>query len=178
MGKKNLTFVYIEIEKNKFYRNKTLISLKDINIQKILVSNNISFGEKNYRYFIGYLYKDHKVKPLHIMLPKTSAYVKSYDGQSKWMNYLLIEDGGLIDKYNNIWDKVSADMKKEFDNKSVYNREFLKTKIKSHGDEVPDFHDQKIFKTYSNHTCLAVISLDSSLQKDENYYPQVFLKEF
>ena len=29
----------------------------------------------------------------------------------------------------------------------------------------------------SNHTCLAIISLDSALKKDENYYPQVFLKE-
>ena len=29
----------------------------------------------------------------------------------------------------------------------------------------------------SNHTCLAVISLDFILQKDESYYPQVFLKE-
>ena len=29
----------------------------------------------------------------------------------------------------------------------------------------------------SSHTCLAVISLDSTLKKDENYYPQVFLKE-
>ena len=29
----------------------------------------------------------------------------------------------------------------------------------------------------SNHTFLAVISLDSALKKDENYYPQVFLKE-
>ena len=29
----------------------------------------------------------------------------------------------------------------------------------------------------SNHTCLAIISLDSALTKDENYYPQVFLKE-
>ena len=28
----------------------------------------------------------------------------------------------------------------------------------------------------SNHTCLAVISLDSALKKDENYYSQVFLK--
>ena len=26
-------------------------------------------------------------------------------------------------------------------------------------------------------TCLAVISLDSALKKDDNYYPQVFLKE-
>ena len=29
----------------------------------------------------------------------------------------------------------------------------------------------------SNHTCLAVIDFDSALKKDENYYPQVFLKE-
>ena len=29
----------------------------------------------------------------------------------------------------------------------------------------------------SNHTCLAVISLDSALKKDDNYYVQVFLKE-
>ena len=29
----------------------------------------------------------------------------------------------------------------------------------------------------SNHACLAVISLDSALIKDENYYPQVFLKD-
>ena len=29
----------------------------------------------------------------------------------------------------------------------------------------------------SNHTCLAVINLDSALKKYENYYPQVFLKE-
>ena len=29
----------------------------------------------------------------------------------------------------------------------------------------------------SNHTCLAVFSLDSALKKDENYYQQVFLKE-
>ena len=28
----------------------------------------------------------------------------------------------------------------------------------------------------TTHTCLAVISLDSSLKKDENYYPQKFLE--
>ena len=32
-------------------------------------------------------------------------------------------------------------------------------------------------KMDSNHTCLAVISLDSALKKDENYYPQVLLKQ-
>ena len=32
-----------------------------------------------------------------------------------------------------------------------------------------------IKKADSNHTCLAVISLDSALKKDDNYYPQVLL---
>ena len=44
------------------------------------------------------------------MLPKTSVYVKSYDGHTIWM-YFLIEDDDLSEKYNNIWDKVSTDIK-------------------------------------------------------------------
>ena len=32
-------------------------------------------------------------------------------------------------------------------------------------------------KLDSNHTFLAIISLDSALKKDDNYYLQVFLKE-
>ena len=53
----------------------------------------------------------------------------------------------------------------------------MKNKIKSHCDEVTDFWNKKISKVDSNHTCFAVISLDSTLKKNENYYPQVFLKE-
>ena len=82
----------------------TPIFLKDVDIEKVLVSNKISFGEKNYKYFIGYLYNDNKAKPLNIMLPSTSAYVKSYDGQTNWM-YFLIEHDELLEKYNTIWDK-------------------------------------------------------------------------
>ena len=48
---------------------------------------------------------------LYIMLPKTSTYVKSYDGKTKWM-YFLIENDDLLKKYNTIWDKVSADIKR------------------------------------------------------------------
>ena len=90
--------------------------------------------------------------------------------------YFLIEDDDLLRKYNTIYDKVSADIKKEFDSEPVYSKEYLKTKINSNGDEVTDFYDRKI-KVDFNQTCLAVISLDSALKKDGNYYPQVFLKE-
>ena len=34
------------------------------------------------------------------------------NGQTKWM-YFLIEDDELLEKYNAIWDKVSADIKKK-----------------------------------------------------------------
>ena len=43
----------------------------------------------------------------------------------------------------------------------------MKTKIKSHADEVTGFYDREIPKVDSNHTCLVVISLDSALKKDE-----------
>ena len=56
-------------------------------------------------------------------------------------------------------------LKKEFDSKSFYNKEFLKTKIKAHGDEVIDFFDKTFTKVDYNDTCIAVISLDSALKK-------------
>ena len=110
------------------------------------------------------------------MLPKTSAHLKSYDGQTKWM-YFLIEHDEFLEKYNTIWDKVSSDIKKEFDSKPVCNKSYLKTKIKLHGNEVTDFYDKKYPKLDSNHTYLTVISLDSALKKGDCYYPQVLLKE-
>ena len=70
----------------------------------------------------------------------------------------MIEDDDLLEKYNTVWDKVSADIKEEFNSKPGYNKEFFKTKIKSHGDEVTDFYDKQIPKVDSDHTYLAVIS--------------------
>ena len=48
------------------------------------------------------------------MLPKTSAYVKVCDGKTRLM-YFSIEDGDLLNEYNNIWNKVSNSIKKELD---------------------------------------------------------------
>ena len=53
----------------------------NIDIEKVLVSNKISFGKKNYKYFIGYLHNGNKIKPLNIMLLKTSTYVKIMMGK-------------------------------------------------------------------------------------------------
>ena len=41
-------------------------------------------------------------------------YHESYDNQTKWMQ-VLIEDYDLLKNYNEIWNKVNADIKKELD---------------------------------------------------------------
>ena len=56
---------------------KVLYFLEDVDIDKVLACNKISLAEKNSKYFIGYLHDDYKTKPLHIMVPRTSTYVKS-----------------------------------------------------------------------------------------------------
>ena len=55
------------------------------------------------------MYNNYKVKPLHIMPPKMGTYVQCYDGQIKWM-YFLIEDNDLLKKYTTLWDKASTDV--------------------------------------------------------------------
>ena len=110
------------------------------------------------------------------MFPKTRVYIKSYDNQTKW-TYFLIKSDDLFQKYNTILDNASADIKEELDSEPVYNKKFLKTKIKSIGDEVTYFHDKEIPKVVYNFTSLAVISLECALKEDENYYPQVLSKE-
>ena len=123
---------------------------------------------------IKYVFQKKKKKDLNLSMfnmiagineSKTLTKYISCEFKWKWM-YILIEDDDLLEKYSTFWDKVSSDIKKELDREHVYNKIFLKTKIRSHGDEVEDFCDEKIPKVNSNHTCLAVISLDSALKKD------------
>ena len=93
----------------------------------------------------------------------------------------MIEDDDLLKKYytiRNIFKNVNECIKYELYSELAYKFEkFSKTKIKSYGDEASDFHDKEIPEMGSNHTCLAVISLDSALKKDKNYFSQMFLKE-
>ena len=51
------------------------------------MSSMVSSGAKNDKYFSGYKDDDHQMKPVRIMLGKTSVYVKSFDGETKWMYF-------------------------------------------------------------------------------------------
>ena len=80
----------MELKKIFFTTIRLLLFLVDVDNENILASNKTSFGEKNYKYFIGCLCNDHKVNPLHLMLSKISTYVKSNDRQTKWMYMKMI----------------------------------------------------------------------------------------
>ena len=55
-----------------------LFSINNIGINKIVVSNMVSFGKKNFKYLIGY--KDaNKNRPFCIFLPKMSSYRRDFD---------------------------------------------------------------------------------------------------
>ena len=55
-------------------------------MDRIVVSNRISFGKKGFEYFIGYENDFEKVMPLFVMLPKMSAYRKDFD-ETKYMSF-------------------------------------------------------------------------------------------
>ena len=67
-----------ETEKCEFNQHKTVILLSSIDINKIVVSNKVSFIKKDRKYF--YVHNDaKKIKYLCIFLPKMSAYRKYFD---------------------------------------------------------------------------------------------------
>ena len=41
------------------------------------------------------------------------------------MDVFFIEHDDLLEKQNAIWDKINADVKKEFDNEPVYDKNLL-----------------------------------------------------
>ena len=49
---KIIKFGEIYIQKQKFHRHKGLISVKNIDINKKVVCNEVSLGKKGFKYFI------------------------------------------------------------------------------------------------------------------------------
>ena len=80
----------LKSKKQKFRQHKRRSSIKNIDLNKIVVSNKVSFDKKRFEYCIGY--KDNKkIRPLCIFLPKMSAYRKDFD-ETKYMSFLIKHD--------------------------------------------------------------------------------------
>ena len=74
-----------EIEKQKFHQCKIPTSIKNMDINEIVLSNKVCFGKKGFKYFI--VYKDAKrLRPSCIFLPNTSAYRRDFD-ETKYISF-------------------------------------------------------------------------------------------
>ena len=72
---------------------------------------------KTYKYFIGHKLVIIKL-PQRIMVPGKSAYVKCYDGETKWI-YFSIGSDDLLEIYNHVSNRVSATVLKKLDCKPI-----------------------------------------------------------
>ena len=84
-----LIFGDIEVSKKEFYESKKVVNLKEVEVDKIVVSNNIKGNNDVSKVFIGYI-KDNFpdnisgiVTPLCIILPQMSGWIKYFENGGK-----------------------------------------------------------------------------------------------
>ena len=129
---------------------------------------------------IGYLDKD--VRPLFLIMPKMSGYVKTFkvkDGDKDKSNKLIsfqINDEKLLEKYKTIWAKIEDLKNIELNTLPVYDDRYIKAKIRTYGDKVyTNFRGLNVPKDHIECRSFSVISIDSLQDYDHNYYLQVYL---
>ena len=73
-------------------------------VDQIVVSNRFKHNNEGFKYFIDYQ-EGGIVKPLCIILPQMSGYIKYFENGGKSMPF-FIKDDEVWEKYNKIWDII------------------------------------------------------------------------
>ena len=134
-----------------------------------MLSNKTPQGEYGAnKYYIAYL--SGGFRPLHFIIKNIKLYTDR-------MN-VLVNDNELL-KYIEIWNKIEALFSKKFNkkgfySKSVYNNEYIKTKINSYNET---FHGHKRL-TKDKYYGHSILLLESISEVENKYYPQTFLDRF
>ena len=94
--KKTLKFNNIRVNKKKFHLSKEPIDLMSVNIDQIVISDKFKHNNEGFKYFIGYQ-EGEIVKPLCIILPQMSGFIKYFEYGSPKMSFLIKDD--------EVWEK-------------------------------------------------------------------------
>ena len=96
-----------KISKEKNYASKKPLNIWDVNVDNIVISKLVK-SKASSKYLICYL--DKVIRPLVLILPKVSRYVKTFkvtDGDKDKNNKLMsfrINDEKLLEKNKVIWN--------------------------------------------------------------------------
>ena len=174
--KKTLKFNNIRVNKNKFHMSKKAVDLMSVNVNKIVVSDKFNHNEDGFKYFIGYK-KGEILKPLCIILPQMSGYIKYFKYGSPTMSF-LIKDDEVWEKYEQIWDVIKNKLGIKFHSEPVYEYRYLKAKVREFDGVIKtNFLGNDVPKENMHYTCIACITIDSVMKMDEKYFSQVYLEE-
>ena len=58
-----------------------------------------------------------------------SGYIKYFENGGKNMSF-VIKDDGVLDKYNEIWNKVEKDLNIKLHSMLVYDEQYIKAKVR------------------------------------------------
>ena len=101
---------------------------KSVIVNQIAVSDRFKHSDEGFKYFIGY--QDNEiVKPLCIILPQMSGYIKYFENGGKNMSFML-KDDNVLDKYNKFWDKIKEKLNIKFHSIPVYDETYIKSQSK------------------------------------------------
>ena len=117
MSKKALKFDNIMVNKKESHKFKQPINLDLVNVDQIVTSNKSKHSDDGFKDFIGYK-EDDIVKPLRIILPQVSGYITHFENGGKNMPF-VIKDDDVLDKYNEIRNKVKKTLNIKFHTTAV-----------------------------------------------------------
>ena len=98
MSEKTLKFDNVGVNKKEFHNSKQPINLSLMNADQVVVYNKFKHSDDGFKYFIGYK-EGEIIKPLCIILPEMSGYIKYFENSGKNM-FFKVKDGDVLDKYN------------------------------------------------------------------------------
>ena len=91
MSEKTLKFNNIRLNKKQFHKSKEPFELMSVIVDQIVVSDKFKHNNEGFKYFIGFQ-EGEIVKPLYIILPQMSGYIKFFDNGRKNMSSLIKDD--------------------------------------------------------------------------------------
>ena len=129
MSKKTLEFDNIIANNRELHKSKQPIDLMSVNVDQIVVSDKFKHSDDSFKYFISYK-EGEIVKPLCIILPQMTGYIKYFESGGKKMSFVVKEDD-VLDKYNKIWGKTKNKLNIKFHSIPVYDRNMERLKLKN-----------------------------------------------
>ena len=90
----------------------------------------------------------------------------------------VIKDDDVLDKYNEIWDKIKRKLNITFQSIPIYDKKYMKAKVREFNGVIKtNFLGDEIPKENVHYTCIACITMDSVVRMEKKNYPQVYLEE-